>query len=191
MEPVLSGVEAGRTVGSPANLSSPGSTLSHGDIWPTRLKTKNASTPSASWPLMRSKKRTRGTPACPWGRPPRPIPCGRATCTSTRPTRSGSTATASCSAPVTRRPCCTHCSTSSATTSRWTISSHSASWAAGRRVTRNTTTRRGSKSPRGRSAKASATRWAWRSRRRRSPRPTATAATSSTTTPTSWPATAT
>ena len=52
------------------------------------------------------------TRACRWAWPRSPRRCGAAICSTTRPTRTGRTATASCSPTATARCCCTRCCTS-------------------------------------------------------------------------------
>ena len=81
------------------------------ETWPTRF---------ARWRWTRCRPRTPAIPACRWAWPRSRSRCGTAICATTRRTRSGPTATASCSRTATARCCSTRCCTSPATTCRWT-----------------------------------------------------------------------
>ena len=86
--------------------------------------TSSASTRSGRSRSTRSRRRTRAIPGRRWRWRPSPTCSGSASCASTPPTRSGPTATASCSRTGTPRCCSTRCSTWPASrrsipTTRW------------------------------------------------------------------------
>ena len=76
--------------------------------------TSSPSTRSARSRSTRSRRRTRGTPGRRWRWRRSPTCSGSASCASTPRSRSGPTATASCSRPATPRCCSTRCCTSPA-----------------------------------------------------------------------------
>ena len=78
---------------------------------PTPISTRCASTRSARWRWTRCRRPSPAIPARRWRWRRSPTRCGRTCSASTRRTRPGRTATASCSASATPRCCSTRCCT--------------------------------------------------------------------------------
>ena len=90
----------------------------------SRTSINSPSTPSGSCPWTWSRRPSPAIPALPWGRRPWRISSGRASCATTRPTRTGPTATASSSPAATPRRSSTPSSTWAATTCPWKSIQH-------------------------------------------------------------------